>query len=69
MSLYGPTFHATSIDLCIIFQWNIIFPVSYIPCIMFNLLNLNIFSLENLMMFEFYKMSKTSIVIHALLSV
>ena len=29
MSLYGPTFHATPVDLCIIFQCNL-----YISCIM-----------------------------------
>ena len=29
MSLYGPTFHVTPVDLCIIFQCN-----SYISCIM-----------------------------------
>ena len=30
MSLYGPTFHVTPVDLCIIFQCNL-----YISCIMF----------------------------------
>ena len=30
MSFYGPTFHVTPVDLCIIFQCNL-----YISCIMF----------------------------------
>ena len=48
MSLYGPTFHVTPVDLCIIFQCNL-----YISCIMHmscrNKIVLNCFKLFQLL--------------------
>ena len=54
MSLYGPTFHVTPVDLCIIFQYNLyVYPVSCLMEIKLFQIVSNCFKLFQIVSYSF----------------